>query len=379
MKIFYWSPFTSHVATIKAVINSAYGLKKYYNYETTLIDAFGEWKKFNKDIKLKKIRVIKRKKNRNINFTYGYFSSRITFIKIFFYSFFNLKKILLEKKPDYLIIHLITSLPLILFLIFKFDTKLILRISGLPKLNIFRKFLWKLSSNKIQFVTVPTKETFLKLKKLKIFNHTKIYHLPDPVFIEKNIKKKKIKNNLNKNYKYILNIGRLTQQKNQKVLIHSFKKISIKYNKLKLIILGEGEKYLELKKQIKSLNLKDKVKLIGHTSKVYDYIKGSLCVVVSSLWEDPGFVMIETSALKKIVINSNCPSGPREFFNNGKTGFLFKNNNAESLIYTFDKFMKTKKKKIDFFIRQNYKKSLNYSEISHAKKLKNLIKIYEKR
>ena len=43
MKIFYWSPFTSHVATIKAVINSAYALKKNYKKKTFIINSFGEW------------------------------------------------------------------------------------------------------------------------------------------------------------------------------------------------------------------------------------------------------------------------------------------------------------------------------------------------
>ena len=378
MKIFYWSPFTSHVATIKAVINSAHALKKCFKYETTLINAFGEWNQFSKYIKLKKIKIINNKRNSNINFTTGYLNSRVAFIKIFFHSFLFLKKILLEKKPDYLVIHLITSLPLILFLIFKFDTKLILRISGLPKLNIFRKFLWKISNNKIHFVTVPTKETCLKLKKMNIFDHSKIKYLPDPVFIENKIKKK-ITINQNKNSQYILNIGRLTKQKNQKILIKAFKKISSKYKKLRLIILGDGEKYIEIKNQIKLLNLKDKIQLIGHSDRVYDYIRGSICVVVSSLWEDPGFVMIESSALKKIVISSNCPSGPKEFFNNGKTGFLFKNNNVESLINIFDKFMKSKKTKINFILKQSYKKSLNYSELAHAKNLKHLFKIYEKK
>ena len=32
MKIYYWSPFTSNVATIKAVINSAYSLKKLFDF-----------------------------------------------------------------------------------------------------------------------------------------------------------------------------------------------------------------------------------------------------------------------------------------------------------------------------------------------------------
>ena len=150
---------------------------------------------------------------------------------------------------------MITSLPLILFLIFKFDTKLILRISGLPKLNFFRKFLWKISDKNISFITVPTKETLKNLQSLNIFNKSKIYYLPDPVYIKKQINNKtKIKNKLN--YKFILNIGRLTNQKNQLLLIKSFFEISKKYKKLKLLILGEGEKYNELSKLVEQLNLK---------------------------------------------------------------------------------------------------------------------------
>ena len=252
-------------------------------------------------------------------------------------------------------------------------------ISGLPKLNIFRKILWKISNPNIEFVTVPTKETFIKLKQMSIFDETKIHFLPDPVFIESKVKQNKLKNNFNKNQKYIVNIGRLTNQKNQKILIQAFQKISKKYIDLKLVILGDGENYLEIKKQIKLLGLNDKVSLKGYSKKVNKYIQGSLCVIVSSLWEDPGFVMIEASALKKIVISSDCPSGPKEFFENGKTGFLFKNNNAKSLINIFEKFMNTKKNKLNFFIRQNFKKSLNYSEISHAKNFEKIFKLYEKR
>ena len=55
MKIFYWSPFTSNVATIKAVINSAYGLKKIYNHKTTLVNSVGEWNNLKKEIYSKKI------------------------------------------------------------------------------------------------------------------------------------------------------------------------------------------------------------------------------------------------------------------------------------------------------------------------------------
>ena len=67
-----------------------------------------------------------------------------------------------------MIIHLLTSLPIILFICFNFKTKLILRVSGLPKLNFFRKYLWKLINKKIHKVTCPTQQTLKDLKEKNI-------------------------------------------------------------------------------------------------------------------------------------------------------------------------------------------------------------------
>ena len=49
-KVFYWCPFISKVATIRAVIKSAQSLKKYSNkrYEPTIINVAGEWNEFKK-------------------------------------------------------------------------------------------------------------------------------------------------------------------------------------------------------------------------------------------------------------------------------------------------------------------------------------------
>ena len=79
-------------------------------------------------------------------------------------------KLLKDKKPEYLIIHLITSLPLILFSINKYETKLILRISGLPKLTILRKFIWKVASKNIYKITCPTNATYNDLCKYDFLN-----------------------------------------------------------------------------------------------------------------------------------------------------------------------------------------------------------------
>lgn len=165
-KISYWSPFLSNVATIKNVINSAISLKKYSNnYEVTIIDVMGEWSSFRKLLEENRIKV----KNIN-NFEFnlpitGYFKSRFFSILIILRSYFSLKNYIVTNKPNYLIIHLITSLPLLLLVFNNFDTKFILRISGLPKINFLRKALWKLISKKVHYITCPSKETILEIKK----------------------------------------------------------------------------------------------------------------------------------------------------------------------------------------------------------------------
>ena len=140
MKIYYWSPFTSKVATIKAVINSAYSMKKFYNHKTCIINVYGEWDEYINDLKKKNIKVINNKSKIKSEFKDGFLLSRFLYIRIFLNSFFFLKKIISKEKPDFLVIHLITSLPILLFNLFNFKTKLILRISGYPRLNFIRKY-----------------------------------------------------------------------------------------------------------------------------------------------------------------------------------------------------------------------------------------------
>ena len=142
MKIYYWSPFFSHIATINAVIKSAESIIKYQKkkqMEVSLIDAIGEWENYKNKIN-KKINIIKLNRKNYINYIpkNSYIKSRISYIFIFFLNFFKLTKLVNQDKPDYLIIHLITSLPLFLLNFFKLQTQVILRISGFPKMYIFR-------------------------------------------------------------------------------------------------------------------------------------------------------------------------------------------------------------------------------------------------
>ena len=53
-----------------------------------------------------------------------------------------------------------------------------------------------------------------------------------------------------------------------------------------------------------------------------------MCLVSTSLWEDPGFVLVEALFSNTIVISSDCPNGPREVLDNGEAGYLFKINSG---------------------------------------------------
>lgn len=375
MSIYYWAPFISKVATIKAVLNSAISFKKYTRHHVSIIDSFGEWKPFKKVISKKKINLIF---SNRINITKlissnGYIKSRISYILIFIFNFLPLLKILRNQRPDFLIVHLITSLPLFLFLLFNFKTKLILRLSGLPKLNIIRKFLWFIVARKCFAITAPTTATYNNLRKSKIFNNKKIFLLRDPILDDtENINfKKKI---VHKYKRYILSVGRLTKQKNHEFLIRCFFHIVKIHKDINLLIIGDGELKEKLEKIISELNLQKSVFLLGYKKNIKEYIYNSLCVVSTSLWEDPGFVMIEAASLKKIIISSDCPNGPKEFLEGGEAGYLFKSNNHNEFIKTFNKFIYDNNAIKNLKLNKAYLNSKDYTIINHYNNFYKILK-----
>ena len=369
INVAYWCPFLTNVATIKAVLNSVHGLVKYgsNSYRPIIINSIGE---FN-DCKYETIRLNK------INFTkflpkYGFLKSRFSYILIFLLNFFSLKRFLEKEKPQFLIAHLITILPLVLNYLFKFETKFILRISGYPKLGIVRKFLWRILLKKIYIVTTPTLLTYNLLVDNKIVDKSKIIVLKDPIIKINQISKSNFKNfKFDNKEEYYLAVGRLTKQKNFNLLINFFKTIeNQKMTDKKLFIAGDGEEFNKLTKIIKDYNLLEKVKLIGFKENIYQYFFNSSGFILSSLYEDPGFVIIEAAALRKPILSSNCITGPIEFLKNGVNGYLFQNNSTSEFTKNFDLFendntnTKNEKIKKSFFSMRDYTVFNHYKKIS---------------
>ena len=367
--IYYWSPYLTEIATSKAVINSAYSLRKYFkNYETHIIDSVGEFRNKIDEINKKNVSIMRLNKLNLIPILpkHGKFNSRISFLIIFLISFFPLKNLLKKNKPDFLVIHLITSLPLILFFLFNFETKCILRISGFPMLGPIRKLLWSILLKKVHLVTCPTIKTLNYMKKLKIIDQNKLKLLYDPAISVREIAKRK-NEKIQKFENELVAVGRLTKQKNFEFLIRNFKKIIETNQNLKLSIFGDGEQKRFLENKVKELSLQTKVKLVSFKENIFPYIKSSECFLLSSLWEDPGFVILEAAVCRTFVISSNCNNGPSEIIGNNEAGLLYQLNNDDEFIKTFNEFKNMSKEEIQKKKINALKKTKLFTIFNHAK------------
>ena len=88
MKVFYWCPFISNVATINAVINSALSLKKFSNQQIhpVIINSLGEWEEKKDELSANNIKKINFFKFNFIKFLpkLGFLQSRFSYLVAFF-------------------------------------------------------------------------------------------------------------------------------------------------------------------------------------------------------------------------------------------------------------------------------------------------------
>lgn len=110
----------------------------------------------------------------------------------------------------------------------------------------------------------------------------------------------------------VINVGRLTNQKNQRLLIEAFSRIVDKCED-NLYIYGDGELFDPLNTYIRELNLQDRVFLMGKTNDVAKKVSKSKLFVMSSDYEGMPNALMEAMALGIPCISTDCPcGGPKE-------------------------------------------------------------------
>ena len=119
--------------------------------------------------------------------------------------------------------------------------------------------------------------------------------------------------------------------------------------------------------------MENKIEILGYKKNVYNYIFNAKCVISSSLWEDPGFIMIESAFLGVPIISSNCPSGPKEFIGKNENGFIFNSNEESSFQVELDNFLSITKNELYERVKKAKKNSKFFTGYYNYKKLSYLL------
>ncbi len=173
----------------------------------------------------------------------------------------------------------------------------------------------------------------------------------------------------------ILLPGRLTKWKGQEMFIDSLKILKEKYNheNFKAIILGshQGRKvyYKKLLTQVEKNQLKSNIVFLSNFEEMPVFYYATDVVVSSSIEPEAfGRVAVEAQAMQKPILASDL-GGSKETVIDGKTGFLFKNNNPDSLAEHLNNIINMDKDKLQSIGnegRKNVLKKFDVEKMCHS-------------
>ena len=167
--------------------------------------------------------------------------------------------------------------------------------------NVFKLFSYKILYNLSDQIIVNSLEFKKKLGNILKLNSTVIFN---PIVISKS-KKNKIKFFKNFNGLKIINIGRLTDQKDQLTLLKSIKLLINKTHvNLKLVIIGKGKNRIMLNNYVKENNLSNNVHLFGYKKNAFSYLSQFDLFILSSKYEGLPNTLLEAQIYKVPIISS---------------------------------------------------------------------------
>lgn len=169
---------------------------------------------------------------------------------------------------------------------------------------------------------------------------------------------------------YCIMVSRLDCiQKDYDTLLKAFQLVKEAGIPDKLYIVGDGPDKKNIERKVKEMGLEDSIFLIGFTKNPYIWIEHSKLLIHSSKYEGFGLVLVEAFASSKMVISSNCPTGPKEILDYETCGKLFPVGDFKKLAEHLITFLPSKEK------RMPYEECIQTSKFRFEQK--NIIKEYE--
>ncbi|KGK91255.1 hypothetical protein DP73_04635 [Desulfosporosinus sp. HMP52] len=128
----------------------------------------------------------------------------------------------------------------------------------------------------------------------------------------------------------ILNIARLAEQKNHRMLLHVMKELKNQWPSVRLSIIGNGFLKNEIISEINQLNINDMVELLGVKDNVYQYLSQADMFILPSLYEGMPMTLIEAMGSALPIVTTNVGGIPT-MIENEKEGLLVNPNGQELL------------------------------------------------
>ncbi|MGX7025480.1 CDP-glycerol glycerophosphotransferase family protein [Vagococcus hydrophili] len=125
----------------------------------------------------------------------------------------------------------------------------------------------------------------------------------------------------------IVTVGRLSQEKNQIVLIEAFVEFQKNQPNSHLYIIGAGPEGNNLQNKIQELGMSDYIELLGQVYNPFEFIKRCDIFALTSLYEGQSLVLIEALTLGMKCVSTDIPAC-RLVLKDGAYGLISETNDA---------------------------------------------------
>ncbi|MFL9834756.1 glycosyltransferase [Chryseobacterium terrae] len=183
--------------------------------------------------------------------------------------------------------------------------------------------------DKIMVISEKIERLFLELAENEI-QKSKIVKIYNPLDTDEILVKAEqpvVNYEFEQNIPTFISVGTVFPQKGFDRLLKVHKKLLEEGFKHKILIVGNGYDFENIKKLKTELNLDETATMLGFTDNPYPYFKNADFYILSSRYEGFPTVLFEAITLKKKIIATEV-SGVKEMLNNGELGLIVENSEA---------------------------------------------------
>lgn len=192
--------------------------------------------------------------------------------------------------------------------------------------SILRNRICSIFSSKIVSVSHDVKDVCINVEKVK---PSKVETIINGLDLEPYLKMGNSKRESNE--LVIGHVARLSEVKNQSLLLRVFSKFLYRYPKAKLRIVGDGPERKKLEGLAEDLKISDSVEFLGMRNDIPQLIEHFNWFVLSSFSEGTPLAVIEAMAASCPVVSTSV-GGLIDLIQDGKTGFLVEPGDEDGML-----------------------------------------------